>query len=77
MLFLKNNTFINNSRLKLAKKQSKAKQHPETELSKSRHQRYPIMKDVLRNFAKLIGKQLCQSPFFNKVVGLRPAVQLY
>ena len=26
-------------------------------------------KDVLRNFAKLTGKHLCQSPFFNKVAG--------
>ena len=29
-------------------------------------------KDVPRNFAKVTGKQLCQSLFFNKV-----AVQLY
>ena len=26
----------------------------------------------LKNFAKLIGKHLCQSLFFNKVAGLRP-----
>ena len=30
-------------------------------------------KDILRNFAKFTGKHLCQSVFFNKVVGLRPA----
>ena len=30
-------------------------------------------KDVLRNFAKFTGKHLCQSLFFNKVAGLRPA----
>ena len=30
-------------------------------------------KGVLRNFAKFIGKQLCQRFFFNKVAGLRPA----
>ena len=30
-------------------------------------------KGVLRNFAKFTGKHLCQSLFFNKVVGLRPA----
>ena len=30
-------------------------------------------KAVLKNFAKLIGKHLCLSLFFNKVVGLRPA----
>ena len=28
-------------------------------------------KGVLRNFAKFIGKHLCQSLFFNKVAGLR------
>ena len=28
-------------------------------------------KDVLKNFAKLTEKQLCQSLFFNKVTGLR------
>ena len=31
---------------------------------------------VLRNFAKFTGKHLCQSLFFNKVVGLRPATLL-
>ena len=30
-------------------------------------------KGVLRNFAKFKGKHLCQSLFFNKVAGLRPA----
>ena len=30
-------------------------------------------KGVLRNFAKLTGKHLCQSLFFNKVAGVRPA----
>ena len=29
---------------------------------------------VLRNFAKLTGKDLCQGLFFNKVAGLRPAI---
>ena len=33
-------------------------------------------KGVHRNFAKLTGKQLCQSLFFNKVAGLRPATLL-
>ena len=28
-------------------------------------------KGVLRNFAKFIGKHLCQSLFYNKVAGLR------
>ena len=33
-------------------------------------------KGVLRNFAKLTGKHLCQGLFFNKVAGLRPATLL-
>ena len=33
-------------------------------------------KDVLKNFAKFTGKYLCQSLFFNKVAGLRPATLL-
>ena len=33
-------------------------------------------KGVLRNFAKFIGKHLCQSLFFNKVAGLGPATLL-
>ena len=33
-------------------------------------------KGVLRNFTKFTGKHLCQSLFFNKVAGLRPATLL-
>ena len=33
-------------------------------------------KGVLRNFTKFKGKHLCQSLFFNKVTGLRPATLL-
>ena len=33
-------------------------------------------KAVLGNFAKFTGKHLCQSLFFNKVAGLRPATSL-
>ena len=33
-------------------------------------------KGVLRNFAKFTGKHLCQSLFFNKAAGLRPATLL-
>ena len=33
-------------------------------------------KGVLRNFAKLTGKHLCLSLFFNKVTGLRSATLL-
>ena len=32
-----------------------------------------MKKGVLRNFAKFTRKHLCQSLFFNKVAGLRPA----
>ena len=35
-----------------------------------------VRKDVLRNFAKFIGKHLCQSLLFNIVAGLRPATLL-
>ena len=37
------------------------------------HRRCSVRKDVFKNFAKFTGKHLCQSHFFNKVVGLRPA----
>ena len=33
-------------------------------------------KGVLRNFTKFTGKHMCQSLFFNKVAGLRPATLL-
>ena len=33
-------------------------------------------KGALRNFTKFTGKHLCQSLFFNKVAGLRPATVL-
>ena len=32
-----------------------------------------VKKCVLKNFAISLGKQLCQSLFFNNVIGLRPA----
>ena len=35
-----------------------------------------VRKGVLRNFAKFTRKHLCQSLFFNKVAGLRPATLL-
>ena len=35
-----------------------------------------MQKVVLRNFTKFPGKHLCQSLFFNKVAGLRPATLL-
>ena len=38
---------------------------------RSSHPEVFCKKDVLRKFAKFTGKHLCQSPFFNKVAGLR------
>ena len=45
-------------------------------IARSSHQRCSVRKDVLRNFPKFTGKHLCQSLFFNKVAGLRPAALL-
>ena len=47
-------------------------------LSKLRSSRPEVFckKGALRNFAKLTGQHLCQSLFFNKVAGLRPATLL-
>ena len=46
--------------------------------SKDRSSRPEVFckKDVFRNFAKFTGKHLCQSLFFSKVAGLRPATLL-
>ena len=43
---------------------------------RSSHRRCSVWIGVLRNFAKFTGKHLCQSLFFNKVAGLRPATLL-
>ena len=45
-------------------------------LIRSSHQSCSIIKGVLRNFVKFTGKHLCQSLFFNKVAGVRPATLL-
>ena len=42
----------------------------------SSHQRCSRKKGVLINFAKLIGRHLCQSFFLDKAAGLRPATLL-
>ena len=44
--------------------------------NRTSHQRCSMKKSVLRIFAKFTGKHLCQSLFFNKVAGLRPAIFL-
>ena len=38
--------------------------------------RCSMKNDVLRNFTKFTAKHLCQSVFFNKIAGLRPATLL-
>ena len=43
----------------------------------SSHQRCYMKKGVLKNFPKFTGKHLCQSLFFNKVVGLTPLAQVF
>ena len=43
---------------------------------RSSHRRCFIRKGILKNFTKFTGKHLCQSPFFNKVAGLRSATLL-
>ena len=48
----------------------------ENTITRSSHQRRSVKKGVLGNFTKLTGKHLCQSLFFNKVAGLRPATLL-
>ena len=48
----------------------------ETGKKKKQSSRGILQKGVLRNFTKLTGKHLCQSFFFNKVPGLRPATLL-
>ena len=47
-----------------------------SDIFRSSHLQVFCKKDVLRNFAKVTGKQLCQSLFFNKVAGLWPATLL-
>ena len=45
-------------------------------ICRSSHRRCSLRNGVLRNFEKFTGKHLCQSLFFNKVAGLRPATLL-
>ena len=43
---------------------------------KSSHRRCSVRNDVLKNFAKVTGKHVCQCLFFDKVAVLRPATFL-
>ena len=45
-------------------------------VTESAAERCSITKGALKNFAKFTGKHLCQSPLFNNVPGLRPAILL-
>ena len=45
-------------------------------VARSSHRSCSIKKGILKNFSKFTGKHLCQSLFFNKVAGLRPAILL-
>ena len=45
-------------------------------IDRSSHPEVFCKEGVLRNYAKFIGKYLCQSLFFNKVAGLRLAILL-
>ena len=47
-----------------------------TGIIRSSHRKCSVRKCVFRNFAKFTGKHLCQSLFFNKLPGLRPATLL-
>ena len=48
----------------------------ECRISRSSHRKCNVRNGLLRNIVKFIGKHLCQSLIFNKVVGLRPATLL-
>ena len=67
----KEHFFFRNSKLRNRMGSSKKQ-------SKNRSSRPVVFykKGVLRNFTKFTRRQLCQSPFFNKVAGLRPATLL-
>ena len=45
-------------------------------MHRSSHLGCSMKKGVLKNFVNFTGKNLCQGLFFNKVVGLRPAILL-
>ena len=72
--------FVNNTRLCFLNKTSTQLLNSETmileiifRILRSTHRRCSVKKGVIGNFAKSTGKHLCQSLFFNKVTGLRPA----
>ena len=52
-------------------KLGQSKDYKRHHLIQKQHQRCSVKENVLRNFTKFTGKHLCQSLFFNKVVGLR------
>ena len=44
--------------------------------TRSSHQRWSVKKGVLRNVANFTGKHLCQSLFYHKSAGPKPAILL-
>ena len=46
------------------------------ENDRTSHRKCSLKNGVLKNFAKFAGKDLCQSLFFHKVTGFRPAILL-
>ena len=77
ILFLHFNVVVNFSQKTLLLEILKLQTAVKTSLKRrSSHQRCSMRKGVLRNFTKFAGKHLCQTLFFNKVTGLRPATLL-
>ena len=83
MYFSHQNTSKNHKKKSSTNHQSNLDRNPDNEeicLINTLHDRSPqrcsMKKGVLRIFAKFTGKQLCQSLFFNKVAGPRPATLL-
>ena len=58
------------------KKRNPSKKSCFKEIREAVAHRCSVKKGVLRNFTKFTGKQLCQSLFFCKVVGLWPGTLL-
>ena len=55
---------------------NKSKDKDDITTNRSSHWRRSVKNGVLRNFVKFTGKHLCQSLFFHKVAGMRPAILL-
>ena len=69
MFLRKRNVLWGKNSSELPLRSSRTQMH--FKIGRSSYRRSSVKKGVLRNFAKFIGKDLCQSLFFNKVAGLR------